>query len=135
MNCFALSVSLGLQHGVPLEKFVETFVFSKFEPMGQVTGNERIKFSSSIVDYIFRELAVNYLGRDDLAHARAPGLAADPTEERVPEAQVASGSRERNEAIQKGYEGDPCEECGHLMVVRNGSCLRCMNCGATSGCS
>ncbi|MDA0365293.1 MAG: vitamin B12-dependent ribonucleotide reductase [Chloroflexi bacterium] len=61
MNCFAIAISLGLQHGVPLEKFVETFVFRKFEPMGPVTGNERIKFSTSIIDYIFRELAVTYL--------------------------------------------------------------------------
>ena len=68
MNCFAIAVSMGLQYGVPLEKFVDTFVFTKFEPSGPVMNHDRIKFSSSIIDYIFRELAVTYLDRDDLAH-------------------------------------------------------------------
>jgi len=181
MNCFAIAVSMGLQYGVPLEKFVDTFVFTKFEPMGMVQGNDRIKFSSSIIDYIFRELAVSYLGRDDLAHVTPEELEAstDPVED-SPEAAVAAPVAaapaavtpvvapvasvapapaaapqaasitmrtttlvaERtttisatDEARQKGFEGDPCDECGQLMMVRNGTCLKCMNCGATSGCS
>ncbi|MEO2237207.1 MAG: vitamin B12-dependent ribonucleotide reductase, partial [Candidatus Poseidoniia archaeon] len=68
MNCFAVAISLGLQHGVPLEEFVDAFVFSRFEPLGPVQGNERIKMATSIIDYLFRELAINYLGRYDLAH-------------------------------------------------------------------
>ena len=68
LNNFAIAISLGLQHGVPLEEFVDAFVFTRFEPSGVVTGNKRIKMSTSVIDYIFRELAVTYLGRNDLAH-------------------------------------------------------------------
>lgn len=68
LNCFAIAISLGLQHGVPLEEFVDAFVFTKFEPSGMVTGNPHVKMTSSVIDYIFRELAVTYLGREDLAH-------------------------------------------------------------------
>ena len=68
LNCFAIAISLGLQHGVPLEEFVDAFVFTRFEPSGIVSGNAKIKFSTSIIDYIFRELAVSYLSRNDLAH-------------------------------------------------------------------
>lgn len=67
MNNFAISVSLGLQYGVPLEEYVDAFVFTRFEPAGEVTGNDRISKATSILDYIFRELAVSYLARDDLA--------------------------------------------------------------------
>src|SRR5205814_4336172 len=67
MNCFAIAISLGLQYGVPLEEFVEAFVFTRFEPNGSVKLNDRIKMSTSIIDYIFRELAVTYLDRYDLA--------------------------------------------------------------------
>jgi ribonucleoside-diphosphate reductase alpha chain len=67
MHNFAIAVSLGLQHGVPLEEFVDAFTATRFEPAGQVEGNEKIKRATSILDYIFRELAVSYLGRDDLA--------------------------------------------------------------------
>ena len=188
MNCFAISVSMGLQYGVPLEKFVDTFVFTKFEPSGPVMGHDRIKFSSSIIDYIFRELAVTYLDRNDLAHVGeqesvtdyqaddqqqpaavaasvapvaaiapapvapapvaprpTPVVAAAPAPVGVAVASVAPARavnttllEERAailEARQKGFEGDPCEECGQLMMVRNGTCMKCMNCGATSGCS
>jgi len=69
MNNFAISVSLGLQYGVPLEEYADAFVFTRFEPAGAVTGNDRITNATSILDYIFRELAVSYLGRDDLAEA------------------------------------------------------------------
>ncbi|MCX5493488.1 vitamin B12-dependent ribonucleotide reductase [Kaistia dalseonensis] len=68
MNNFAIAISLGLQYGVPLEEYVEAFVFTRFEPAGMVTGNEAIKNATSILDYVFRELAVSYLGRNDLAH-------------------------------------------------------------------
>ena len=68
MNNFAIAISLGLQYGVPLEEYVEAFIFTKFEPAGMVQGNDAIKNATSILDYIFRELAVSYLGRNDLAH-------------------------------------------------------------------
>lgn len=68
MNCFAIAVSLGLQHGVPLEEFVDAFVYTRFEPNGIVIGNPNIKMTTSLIDYIFRELAVTYLGRNDLSH-------------------------------------------------------------------
>jgi ribonucleoside-diphosphate reductase alpha chain len=70
MNCFAVSVSLGLQYGVPLEEFVDTFTFAKFEPNGLVLGHDKIKRSTSIIDFIFRDLAINYLQRSDLAHVK-----------------------------------------------------------------
>src|SRR4029079_12751795 len=68
MNNFAIAISVGLQYGVPLEEFVEAFTFTRFEPAGPVIGNDSIKSATSVLDYIFRELAVSYLGRTDLAH-------------------------------------------------------------------
>ncbi|MGD8428719.1 MAG: vitamin B12-dependent ribonucleotide reductase, partial [Balneolaceae bacterium] len=73
-NCFAIAISLGLQHGVPLEEFVDAFVFTKFEPSGTVSGSPHVKMTTSVIDYIFRELAVTYLGRDDLAHVPADDI-------------------------------------------------------------
>ncbi len=77
MNNFAIAVSIGLQYGVPLEEFVEAFTFTRFEPSGMVEGNDAIKMATSIVDYIFRELAISYLGRADLAHASPDDLVPD----------------------------------------------------------
>ena len=74
MNNFAISVSLGLQYGVPLDEFVNAFIGTKFEPSGKVHGNDRILSASSILDYIFRELAISYLNREDLAHTPTIGL-------------------------------------------------------------
>ena len=76
-NCFAIAVSLGLQHGVPLEEFVDAFLFTRFEPNGMVQGNPHIKMTTSIIDYIFRELAITYLGRHDLAHVEPEDLRGD----------------------------------------------------------
>ncbi len=167
MNCFAISVSLGLQHGVPLEEFADAFIFQKFEPNGLVVGDERIKMSTSIIDYIFRDLAISYLGRTELSHldeeatrkvtdvsgpkreisvANAPqkrnGHSHNKTEK--PENRIAaqiktevinSKSQDVANARLKGYTGDVCGTCGSLTMVRNGTCLKCMTCGATSGCS
>ncbi|HQS83736.1 MAG: ribonucleoside-diphosphate reductase, adenosylcobalamin-dependent [Alphaproteobacteria bacterium 16-39-46] len=77
MHGFAMAISVGLQYGVPLEEFVDAFVFTRFEPSGIVTGNETIKMATSILDYIFRELAVSYLGRTDLAHAEPSDILPD----------------------------------------------------------
>jgi ribonucleoside-diphosphate reductase alpha chain len=206
-NCFAIAVSLGLQHGVPLEEYVDAFLFTRFEPNGMVQGNPYIKMSTSIIDYIFRELAVTYLGRHDLAHVQPEDLRGDALHDRdddyeseeiisereidpsvievpkpslaprssrlhpnghsnggasegysppsippVPNRQtmvspavavavaVAVPSAETKAeririAKQKGYEGDPCSNCGQLTLVRSGACAKCDTCGETSGCS
>lgn len=80
MNNFAISVSLGLQYGVPLEEFVDAFTFTRFEPAGMVQGNETIKNATSILDYVFRELAVSYLSRNDLAHVDPSTIYSDGLE-------------------------------------------------------
>jgi ribonucleoside-diphosphate reductase alpha chain len=186
-NCFAIAVSLGLQHGVPLEEFVDAFTFTRFEPNGVVQGNPHIKMATSIIDYIFRELAITYLGRHDLAHVEPEDLRGDAlhrdesseppfekeevVEERLVEPKPTSkafatprsehlnplkengnghghgnglkSTNGVNTAVQdkvrvarlKGYEGDPCPECGQLTLVRSGACMKCDTCGATSGCS
>ncbi|WP_375567362.1 vitamin B12-dependent ribonucleotide reductase [Oceaniradius stylonematis] len=252
INNFAISVSLGLQYGVPLEEYVDAFVFTKFEPAGMVQGNDAIKNATSILDYVFRELAISYLGRHDLAHvdqsefsstplgkgieggttqpvstgwtrghklsvvsgnapknapagagtsnvtAISPGAggtalatAAKPVLEQQQEvsafhrdyaeraetfkaetqaeastdaqadrqaaAQAAAAAatglspdtakkpdaddarqiaaERRMKAVMQGYTGDMCGECSNFTMVRNGTCLKCDTCGATSGCS
>lgn len=186
MNCFAIAISLGLQHGVPLEEFIDAFVYTRFEPNGIVIGNPSIKMSTSIIDYIFRELAVTYLSRTDLAHITEDELTISPVdsisraerdkdieyyEERIYSERIVEekiGPRQKDakketkvlavnpvpinivsmpagakdvsklrmeEAILKGYTGDICAECGQATMVRNGTCLKCMSCGSTSGCS
>jgi ribonucleoside-diphosphate reductase alpha chain len=77
MNNFAIAISLGLQYGVPLDEFVDAFIETKFEPSGEIKGNDRILNASSILDYIFRELAISYLGREDLAHTPSIHKPAD----------------------------------------------------------
>ena len=77
MDSFASAISLGLQHGVPLENYVEAFTFTRFEPNGMVEGNDVIKMSTSVLDYLFRELAVSYLGRNELAHVDPEDLRPD----------------------------------------------------------
>jgi len=180
MNCFAIAVSLGLQHGVPLEEFVDAFVYTRFEPNGIIIGNSNIKMATSIIDYIFRELAVTYLSRTDLAHIPDEEIRISPVDslaklekdkdieyyeeriysERIVEEKVkppketsvtvdhsipvsivaapnGNGGHKAKieEAIMKGYTGDICQECGQVTMVRNGTCLKCMSCGSTSGCS
>ena len=156
MNCFAIAVSLGLQHGVPLGKYVDAFTFTKFEPAGMVQGSEYIKMSTSPLDYIFRELAVRYNDRKDLAHVPSPQIVDKkageykpeinglplPVEEDniilekvpiIPDQQTTPSKAE--EAKVKGYEGEACTSCNQFTLVRNGSCLKCITCGETSGCS
>ena len=87
MNSFAISVSIGLQYGVPLEEFVEAFAYTRFEPSGPVQGNDTIKMASSVIDYIFRELAISYLERNDLANV-------DPTE--LHHDSLGDGAKERH---------------------------------------
>ena len=85
MNNFAIAVSLGLQYGVPLDEFVNAFVDTKFEPSGKVFGNDRILSATSILDYIFRELAISYLNREDLAHTPSIGNSEKQIEEKSDE--------------------------------------------------
>lgn len=177
MNCFAIAISLGLQHGVPLDEFVDAFVYTRFEPNGIVVGNPNIKMSTSIIDYIFRELAVTYLARTDLAHIqndaeyqkspidalsklegnddfdeeeifseriieedrRIPSVTATNSESGIklmnkPDPNTSTMEKIR-EAKLKGYTGDICTSCGSVTMVRNGTCLKCITCGETSGCS
>ncbi len=143
MNCFAIAVSLGLQHGVPLDEFVDAFVWTKFEPAGMVQGSQFIKNSTSIIDYLFRELAVTYLGRTDLAHVQPEA----PTELKhgwqpvsAPFSdpsgiQIAIPVSPTERAVAQGYTGDSCTTCKNFTMVRNGTCLKCETCGTTTGCS
>ena len=84
LNCFAIAVSLGLQHGVPLEKFVGAFTFTRFEPDGPVQGHEHIKMCTSIIVLIFRDLAITYLGRLDLSHTHQEDETNAENEEKIP---------------------------------------------------
>ena len=203
MNNFAIAISIGLQYGVPLDEYVEAFTFTRFEPSGMVEGNDTIKMATSVLDYIFREMAISYLGRNDLAHAEPADMLPDAlgrgaNEGDFPEVKdqtmaaiqkVASSGFMRSsrllvfqgganaavaqavgggvaattvtataemaslgvetrvtaapgervsqvlEARAKGYEGDACGECGNFTLVRNGTCMKCVTCGSTSGCS
>jgi ribonucleoside-diphosphate reductase alpha chain len=94
MNCFAIAVSLGLQHGVPLEKFVDIFTFTRFEPNGMVQGNPHIRMTTSVIDYIFRELAISYLGRNDLAHVNPDDLRHDTVSKRAAEVEFDAEEEE-----------------------------------------
>ncbi len=198
LAAFAMAVSVGLQHGVPLEKLVELYTFTKYEPNGMVMGDAQIKSCTSLLDWVFRHLAVSYLGREDLAHVKSADLEPDtmgdpePTyshekdmgsipvmlttkpidvnapylpEEDTAEiaiqqtylatgavsrrsagAQLSAGASGGAQAVMglsaaeiaraSGYEGDPCESCGQLKLVRtNGNCTKCLNCGEYGGCS
>ena len=89
MNNFAIAISLGLQYGVPLDEYVDAFIDTKFEPSGNVQGNDRILSASSILDYVFRELAISYLGKEDLAHtpsiASSKNIPNESTDEKIPQ--------------------------------------------------
>ena len=221
MNNFAIAVSLGLQYGVPLDEYVDAYIFTRFDPSGPVQGNDHIKRATSILDYIFRELAISYLGRNDLAHinpeesgidaigggsdehdtkssatkliskgfsrstvtdnlvilrggdfdrlrasagknqtntrqessavANEQPRAESPPEieaqvakladalnqshQAAPKGVLATPGGARQEARVKGYEGDACPDCGQFTLVRNGACLKCESCGASTGCS
>ena len=90
MNNFAIAISIGLQYGVPLEEFVEAFTFTRFEPSGMVEGNDAIKMATSVLDYIFRELAISYIGRNDLAHVQPNDLQPDAMGSGVSEGEMES---------------------------------------------
>ena len=202
MNNFAIAISLGLQYGVPLDEYVDAFTFTRFDPSGPVQGNDVIKNATSILDYVFRELAISYINRDDLAHVTpddfgptvvggeekahtetvvSKGLIRGQTErfqvfqggyggqteqasvdvseaidnpvsamttyatkalQQVSESEAVVTKSESSKvsdlaarARLQGYEGEACSECANFTMVRNGTCLKCDTCGATSGCS
>lgn len=124
LNCFAISVSLGLQHGVPLEKFVEKFTFTRFEPSG-FTTHPNVKMCTSIVDYIFRVLAVEYLGRMDLAQVPPELSELSPAA-----AAMVPHEATAHPAVDTLGDAPLCEVCGHT-TIRNGTQHKCINCGAT----
>jgi ribonucleoside-diphosphate reductase alpha chain len=159
MNNFAIGISIGLQYGVPLEEFVDAFVFTRFEPAGPVTGNDSVKSATSILDYIFRELGISYLGRDELANAdgelNADGLGRGKAEG---DADLAGEPQPASRFISKGFsrgtapdnlvflptaaarggtlgrmEADVCAACGDVAVVRKGGSLICETCGVRAG--
>ena len=164
MNCFAISISIGLQYGVPLEEFVDKFAFTKFDPSGFVE-HPNIKSTTSIVDFIFRVLGYEYLGRTDLVHVldkpEVLNTGADDWDdvpsgleyEKAPElssvritplpvnfqknvkAKTDSGLDAVNAAAKNMQSDAPaCNVCGHIMM-RSGTCYKCLNCGNQGGCS
>lgn len=144
MNCFAISVSLGLQYGVPLKEFVDTFTFTRFEPNGIVEGHPNVKFATSVIDYVFRVLAVNYLGIHELGQVKtADGVVAsrprlNPVKvdrNGVNDMAKQLSDSELNSFLRNISKDAPfCNSCGHI-TVRNGTCYKCLNCGNTMGCS
>jgi ribonucleoside-diphosphate reductase alpha chain len=139
LNSFAIAVSLGLQYGVPLEEFVDAFTFTRFEPNGIVSGHDNIKMTTSVLDFIFRDLALSYLGRTDLVQVKPDDLISTNTMTNGSKpggnGNGLEGTGEARIAKLKGYEGDPCPVCGNFTMVRSGTCLRCDTCGSTTGCS
>ncbi|MEK6706914.1 MAG: vitamin B12-dependent ribonucleotide reductase [Bdellovibrionota bacterium] len=146
MNCFAISVSLGLQYGVPLKEFVDKFTFTRFEPSGVVDGHPNVKMATSIVDYIFRVLGMEYLGRTDFVQVKpVVDLTADKNMASLvpasinPKAAVKFTSASAKPGLGEHLaelmgDAPPCDSCGHT-TVRNGSCYKCLNCGNSMGCS
>ncbi len=144
MNCFAIAISKALRYGVPLEEFVDAFTFTRFEPAGVVQGHDQIKTATSILDFIFRVLGHDYLGREDLVHIKdselkSPVLSKADVKMMAPAKELVSESDKKlskeEEARAKGYTGNQCSECGSLRVKQNGTCTLCLDCGSTSGCS
>jgi ribonucleoside-diphosphate reductase alpha chain len=160
LNCFAISISIGLQYGVPLEEFVEKFVFTRFEPSGFV-DHPNIKSTTSIVDFIFRALGYEYLNRTDLVHVLdKPEVMNTGTEEwdepvKQPElssmrvvASTPQSVKAQKQMVKpeksldavniaaKSMQSDApaCNTCGHI-TIRSGTCYKCLNCGNSMGCS
>jgi ribonucleoside-diphosphate reductase alpha chain len=162
MNCFAIAISVGLQYGVPLDEFVEKFVFTKFEPAGMV-DHPNIKTTTSLVDFVFRALAYEYLGRTDLVHVidrqeisntesdeetsiiGKPALSnvhvhvhPQPQKQKTVAANAVKSEAglDAVNAAAKSMQSDApsCNVCGHI-TVRSGTCYKCLNCGNSMGCS
>ena len=135
LNSFAIAVSLGLQYGVPLEEYVDAFTFTRFEPNGMVSGHDHIKMTTSVLDLIFRDLALSYLGRTDLVQVKPDDLIATTMNRNNGHRDDASHNghgevvaldNEVHVAKMKGYEGDPCPSAATLP-----SCAAAPACAAT----
>ena len=146
LNCFAISVSIGLQYGVPLDEFAEKFIFTRFEPSG-VVQHPNIKNATSVIDYIFRLLSFEYLGREDLVQVKPSELPKEQiqaqvqTQEKVKpkkvnvESNVVAAASEHEKFLGSMMGDAPvCNTCGHI-TIRSGSCYKCLNCGTSMGCS
>src|SRR3977135_3721606 len=116
LNNFAIAVSLGMQYGVPLEEYVDAFTFTRFEPAGPVQGNDSIKYATSILDYVFRELAVSYMGRFDLAHVDPSESNFDAMGKGVEEGRAPE--QPNNKYLSKGLTRSRTD---NLVVMRGGS--------------
>ncbi len=126
MNNFAIAISLGLQYGVPLEEYVDAFTFTRFEPAGLVQGNDRIKNATSILDYVFRELAVSYLGRSDLGHVDPKDIGFDAMGSGADEGKLPAAS-----VVSPGFTRNP--QMANLYIVRGGAAtMRAQIAGATA---
>ena len=142
LNSFAVSISKGLQNGIPLSEYVDTFAFTRFDPSGIVTGHEHIKMCTSILDYVMKSLAIDYLGRTDLIqgnnHIEVIEEEKTGIVEVTKEIIIADTNKDfDSKAIAKasGYTGEPCGTCGSMRVKKSGTCSVCEECGNTSGCS
>lgn len=155
LNCFAVLASKALQYGMPLEELVDSFTFTRFEPAGAVQGHNAIKNSTSILDYVFRSIGYDYLGRKDFVHVKAVdevpevpangngnGHAAKASEPELavhtPKHHADDHGILKSQAAQarvQGYTGEQCENCGSVRVKQNGTCKVCEDCGMTTGCS
>jgi ribonucleoside-diphosphate reductase alpha chain len=161
MNAFAIAVSLGLQYGVPLDEFVDAFTFFRFEPSGFVQEHDRIRQVTSIIDFVFRDIAISYLDREDLAHVTpeesnhtamgtgvgqpatvinnvvvTSGGVGTETKVEVQTKEIADAAPDKRAvAKMSGFTGDECSACHGFTMVRNGTCLKCETCGETTGCS
>ncbi|MGQ9592398.1 MAG: TSCPD domain-containing protein, partial [Planctomycetota bacterium] len=112
MNCFAIAISKGLQYGVPLEEFVETFTFTRFAPNGMVQGHPNVKAATSIVDYVFRVLGLEYLDRTDLVQVKPSQLGDHDPAEKDLRAQLVATAHGEGAAAEKAPEGGTAAGCG-----------------------
>lgn len=159
MNCFAIAISVGLQYGVPLEEFVDKFVFTRFEPSGMV-DHPNIKSATSLVDYVFRLLGYEYLNRTDLVHIlnkpqinntgndvwdkveseKKPELSEIRIVPNISPTKTQTNTSTKAETTTQAYmktlqsDAPSCNTCGHI-TVRSGTCYKCLNCGNSMGCS
>jgi ribonucleoside-diphosphate reductase alpha chain len=159
MNSFAIAVSVGLQYGVPLDEYVDKFTFTRFEPSG-VVEHPNIKQATSVLDFMFRLLAYEYLDRTDLVHVQDPNRAtgddeSSPAQQELSQVRitapqqtqkqknvapapkpvsVAANSADIKKMMGTSADAPACRNCGNI-TLRNGTCYMCPNCGTTTGCS
>lgn len=134
MDAFATSVSLALQYGVPLQVLVDKLSHTRFEPSGY-TGNKEIPFAKSIMDYIFRWLALRFLSAEEAQAVHTAVTASEAPASAASVADAEARTEQKGLSFVNSADAPPCMGCGSASMVRNGACYKCLNCGATSGCS